>query len=595
MAGAHALSLEPPFLDEPQKGWPEWPTIFNHCESELTSGRSWRYSWWQHWSIIAQYQLPYRYHWVIAANTFNRGYPVNESIINETATIALNICASGLMAGLMSPSRPWVRFDPAIPNWRIPADGRRWLDELRDRFLAVIAGSNWYTAFAEAFKDVAPFGTSPMIINADHDDVLRCYVPVAGEYFLKASSRQVNDGIIREYVQTVQQIVEYFGLKHCPEEVRQAWRTGGGSLDREFVICHMIEPNFDLSDRSGKRIKVLPYHFTYREIYWVRGHAGEGPLSIRGFQERPFIVIRWSKTSNDPYGRSPGMDALGGARQIQQQERRLGEFIDKIVRPPMGADVSLENKPSSIISGEITFMNTQSDGRQSFFPLFQMNPMGVEPMLKSIERVEQRLGRIFYTDTFLAITQMEGIQPRNEMELQQRVGEKIQMLGPVIELFEEQVGPAVQRALNLMARRNLMPPMPRSLAGIPMVVTYTSIMKMLQRAAETAGMERTAAVVGSLTEGALAAKLPVPIRTLNLDEFARDYADKMMFPARLVYSQAEVAEHDRIREQQAQMQQAMEATLPAVQAAKGLSETQVGGGQNALEAVLGTGGGTGGG
>lgn len=593
-ATARTLSLQEPNVDEkPRPEYPDWPVIYDHCESRLNSLRSWRYSWWQHWAILAQYILPYRFHWVITSNTFNRGFPVNDSIINNTATLAMRICASGLFSGLMSPSRPWFMLDATLDKDkpRIDQQARVWMDDLRDSVLAVLAGSNWYGAGAQAFQDVATFGTAPMIIYEDEEDIIRVYVPCAGEYFLASGGRLTNDTLYREFTYTVLQIVDFFRLENCPEEVQNLWQHGGGGIDREFVVAHSIEPNFDLAQRGGRtNVKVVPGGFAYREVYWLRGRPSTRPLSIRGFHENPFGSLRWSATSNDPYGRGPGMDALGDGRQLQTEERRKGEYIDKLVRPPMVADVTLENKPSSILPGEITYVNA-ADGKQQFYPAYEVNAQGMQPLTEDIKEVEQRINRAFFTDVFLMITQMEGIQPRNEMELSQRIGEKIQQLGPVIELFEQEAAPMIQRVISIMYRRGLIAEPPPSLHGIPISITYTSMMKMAQRAGETAVMERTFATFGSLSEAAQAAQLPNPMRVLNLDECGRTYADRMMFPAKCLFTPAQVAANDKAVQQHMAEQQAMAATLPAVQAAQGLSKIPVGGGQSALDATLGTQGG----
>ena len=352
-------------------------------------------------------------------------------------------------------------------------------------------------------------------------------------------------------------------------------------------MAHSIEPNFEIQQRGGnKPVRIVPGHFTWREVYWLRGRQTERPLSVRGFTEKPFMAARWSATSNDAYGRGPGMDALGGTRQLQTEERRKGEYIDKMVRPPMIADVSLENKPSTILPGEITFVNA-ADGKHQFYPAFEVNAQGMAPLTADIERVEARINRAFYTDIFMIISQMEGVQPRSEFELAQRIGEKIQVLGPVIELFEQEVAPAIGRVMAIMMRRGLLRTPPASLHGVPVSITYTSMMKMAQRSSQTAGMERTAAVIGNLAEAAQAAGKPSPIRILNLDEFARTYADLMGFPSKLIYTQAQVEQNDAAMAQHMQQQQMLQATLPAVQAAQGLSKTDIGGGQNALGAILG--------
>jgi hypothetical protein len=72
---------------------------------------------------------------------------------------------------------------------------------------------------------------------------------------------------------------------------------------------------------------------------------------VRGFKGDPFAVARWATTSNDAYGRSPCMDALGDNKQVQLETLRKAEFIEKGVRPPMGADPELKNEPASIMPG----------------------------------------------------------------------------------------------------------------------------------------------------------------------------------------------------------------------------------------------------
>jgi Bacteriophage head to tail connecting protein len=587
-ASARILSLQPPIAGpEPQRR-DDWPDLYQHLEGGLTSKRSWRYSWWQHWAILAQYLLPYRYHWVIAANTFNRGFPVNDSIINETAMLDAQICASGLFTGMMSPSRPWMRLSVAIESWPVDSQGDEWLDDSSERILAVLGSSNWYSEWFQAIQDEVIFGTGPGIIYEDAEDVIRVYIACAGEYFCSSGARNDITELWREFTFTVRQIVGFFRLENCPEEVRLLWERGGGALDQEFVVAHAIEPNFAIAPRAGKRqpLTIVPASFPYREVYWLRGRQANKELWRRGYPEKPFFCLRWSKTSNDPYGRGPGMDALGGSRQLQQQERRNSEYIEKMVRPPMGADASLENKPSSILPGEITFMDASS-GKQQMFPLFEVNPQGLAPMKESIERVEARIHRAFKTDLFLMISQMEGIQPRNQIEILERKGEKIQQIGPVIELFEQEVSSAIQRVMAIMARRGLLRPPPPSLRGAPIGITYTGQLKMLQMAAETAAMERTAAMFGSISESAVAAGVPNPMRIVKWDDFGREYSKRVLLPARLLYTDKEVAQHDEQREQKAAMDQAAQVTPGVAQVAQTLSKTPVGAGQSALSSIIG--------
>src|SRR5581483_1846420 len=81
---------ELPSLDERGPD-PKWVRIFAHLEARLGQLRNWRYSWWAYWSVIAQYILPRRYHWLVVANRMNKGNPINDTIVDSTATQAMQI------------------------------------------------------------------------------------------------------------------------------------------------------------------------------------------------------------------------------------------------------------------------------------------------------------------------------------------------------------------------------------------------------------------------------------------------------------------------------------------------------------------------
>jgi hypothetical protein len=190
------------------------------------------------------------------------------------------------------------------------------------------------------------------------------------------------------------------------------------------------------------------------------------------------------------------------------------------------------------------------------------------------------------------ISQMEGVQPRNEMEIAERKGEKIQVLGPVIERFESEcASPAIKRVLDIMIRRKMIAPKPASLRNVNVQIEYVSMMKLAQRASETAAMERTFQIAGNLSAAAKASGAPDPLDILDLDESLRAYGDDMGFPAAAMRAPDKVAELRAQRAQAMQHQQMMAAAQPAVDAAQTLSQTKLGGGQSALDAILGTGSG----
>lgn len=587
LLAAQPVSYDPtrPILDDFK-----WGVVFAHIEQRLASLRVWRYSWWSYWSSLAQFFQPRRYHWLVVANRMTRGNPINDAIIDSTGTMALETCGSGMWSGLTNPARPWIKMESALSNQPLDAEAQEWVDDTEQRVYAVLSQSNFYTQMAQAFQDLALIGTAPFVIYEDFEDVIRVYLPCAGEYYLGAGARLSIDTFYREFTYTVVQIIEMFGAENCPEEVRRAWFEGGSNLDREFVVAHSIEPNFALQNKgTGKAdIKVVPAIFTYREIYWLKGIKTAKPLSIAGFHKKPFAAMRWSTVSNDAYGRSPCMTALGDNKQVQMETRRKAEFIEKLVRPPMGANPELKNEPSSIIPGNITYTNTEN-GKKGFWPLFEVQPAALAPMIQDIKDVNARIEKALFVDVFMAITQMEGVQPRNELELTKRDLERLQKLGPVIELVEAELRIALERVLDIMDRRKLLKPKPKSLLRNPLKISFLSIMRIAQQSATSVGMKDFFATMGGLSSAAKAAALPDPLRKVNLDKAADRFADAMNIPMDLMFTDDEVKEHDKAREQAQQQAQAPNQAMAAVTAAKTLSETNLGG-PTALSALTGQGG-----
>ena len=497
-----------------------------------------------------------------------------------------------MWTGLTSPSRPWFKITSTIPGVQIDGDAKAWMEDTEKRVYAVLAKSNFYSEMAQGFQDVSCFGTAPLVIYEHPEDTIRCYLPCAGEYYLRAGDDLKIDSLYREYTYTVKQIVGKFGVDNCPVEVREHWQRGGASLDREYVVAHAIEPNIKISRRTigAAPVVVVPSSFPYREVNWLKGIKSTGPLSKKGFMSPPFMVARWSKAGNDAYGRSPCMDALGDQRQVQIETRRKGEFIDKLVRPPMLADPALKNQPTSIVPGMVTYVDT-AGGKGGFKPIFEMNATALAPMIQDIEKVSKRIERALFVDVFMAITQMEGVQPRNELELSKRDLERLQVLGPFVELFEtEFAGPAILRVIDIMERRRMLAPMPKSLHGIPLKLDYVSIMKVAQRSAESVAMKDVLQTAGIMSSAAKAAGVPDPLRRINLDKAIQKYADLNNFPSDCLFSDVEVQQHDQARQQAKQAAATPQLAMAGVQAAKTLSETQVPGG-SALGAIMGGGGG----
>jgi hypothetical protein len=535
-----------------------------------------RWSWWATWRTLARYIQPRLGRFQPAANSNNRGAKRDQSIVNNTATISSQRFGAGMLSGATSPSRPWFKLRLGDGRGNNDPDAAEWLDEVTARMMHVLGEGNFYRSIATLYEATGVFGTAVMLMYEDFEDVIRFYPIATGEYYLANDHRGEVCRLYRKFVMTVGEMVGRWGSEVVSQGVKAAYDDN--NLSTEIIVCHAVEPNDDrVPAAAGWK------GMAHREVYWEWGQATTNLLEIKGFHEKPFVAPRWNVESNDAYGRSPGMDALGDVIQIQVEEKEKAKAIQKVNNPPMVADVSLRNQPASVIPGHVTWLPPGA-AATGFKPAYQINP-NIDHYIQDIERCEQRVKSAFYEDLFLAISQMEGIQPKNELELTERKAEKLVMLGPPLQRqHNELLKPATERTFAIMLRAGLLPPAPKAMHGKPLSVEFVSDLARAQKAADSTAIEQVFGFAGRI-----AAISPQIMDNLDADKALADYADVISLPSNIIVPADQVAAIRQGRALQARQAQALQTGLAAAQGAQTLSQTDVGGGENALQRMIGGG------
>src|SRR6516225_2206883 len=558
------------------------------CEGRLLGLRVNRYSWWTHARELAEYILPRRYKWLITPNMQNRGSPINQHILDSTGTLAARNLASGMMSGVSSPSRPWIKLKINRIDSTQTSPTSLWLAECERMMNLVLHESNFYNSIAIVYFDLVVFGTAVLLIYEDFDNVIRCFNPCFGEFYVDNDGDMDPVVFYREFVLTTAQVVDEFGYDNCPSNIQQQYDLGGAQLTREVIIAHALEPNTE-PVKYG-----VPEKFKFREVYWVWGqssttqNAGPGIneafLRKRGFHERPHITVRWDLVSNDAYGRSPGMDALPDVKQLQQEVRRKAQAIDKHVNPPMVADVQLKNQPASMLPGGVTYVTGMTThGNAGFSPAYGTWKPDVAAMTQDLAEIRERIKRIFFNDLFQVASQYETRSNVTAVEWDMRKSEALVMLGPVLERIQDELlSPAIDRIFAIMSRRGVLPPAPPEIQGTNINIEYVSMLSLAQAAASTTGIERVLQLAGSL-----AGVDPAVMDNIDIDFTLDKYSSLMNNDPRMIRSSQALQQIRQQRAQQQQQAQQAEMAEKMAAGAKTLSETSVGGGQNALQQMIG--------
>lgn len=556
-----------------------------YFEGRLMGLRTNRYSWWTHARELADYLLPRRYKWLITPNQTARGSPINQHILDSTGTLAARNLSSGITSGISSPIRPWFNLKVGRIDTTQTSPASLWLAECRRLMLLVLHESNFYESIAQVYFDLVIFGTAVLLVYEDFDDVIHCYTPCFGEYYVDVDGKLRPCVFYREFTLTIAQVVERFGYENCSQQVQELWnQRSGSSLTREIVVAHAIEPN-EQPEKLG-----FPKHFPYREVYWEYGGTGNpqgggtnatGFLSKRGFMELPAIIFRWDLVANDAYGRSPGMDALPDVKQLQQETKRKAQAIDKHVNPPMVADIQMKNQPASLLPGGVTYIQGMTTGKVGFAPAYTVQPE-LAGITQDIALVQDRIRKTFYNDIIQTISQYETRSNVTAQEIDVRKAESLIMLGPVFGRVHDALGRFIDRVWGIMVRANIFPEPPQEIAGKAIDIEYISILSMAQDAAAAGGIERLFGISGNLV-----GVDPSAIDNVDIDYGLEKYSHLLNNDPKLIRSPEALAAIRADRARQAQLAQQAEMAEKLAAGAKTLSETDVGGGANALQAMTG--------
>jgi hypothetical protein len=542
--------------------------------------RNERTSFFPYWQDLSDFCLAHRGRFLITDR--DKGYKRNTKQINNTARLAVRTLASGMMAGITSPARPWFKLGMADDTLMEIPDVKMWLMNVERLMREIFNQSNLYNSLHATYQELGVFGTASMGVFEDFENVIRCKPYTVGSYFLALNGKDVVDTWAREYQMTVAQVVDRFGFDQCSVSVQNQWNSG--NTEQWVSVTHMVEPNSNRDHMSP-----LAKDKRFRSVYYeeAKGSKGDKFLLESGFDELPILAPRWEVTGEDIYGVAcPGMDALGDTQTLQVSEEMKYQGYEKTVDPHMIAPSTMRNAVTDgLPPGEISFVDPSAlEGLRSAyninFPLQYMN--------EDIAIVQERINKAFYVDLFMMLSNTDRRQI-TAREIAERHEEKLLMLGPVLErLHNELLDPLIDRTFNIGLKAGIFGEIPEQLSEKSIKVEYISVLAQAQRLIAVGGIRQVAGYVGEI-----AAIWPEARHKFKAAKSVDDMAAAIGVSPDLIASDDEYQQAVQAEAEAAQQAQAAASMPQMVDSAKTLSETDMTG-DTALNTVMARAGGLGG-
>lgn len=522
---------------------------------------------------LSDYNLAHRGRFLTSDR--NKGHKRNTKQYNNTSRLASRTLASGMMAGITSPARPWFKLGSGDPELNEYSAVKDWLHEVQSTMYRVYSSSNVYNALHTLYAELGVFGTASMGVFQDFDNVIWCRPYTVGSYMIAADGMNRIDTFYREYEITVGQCVKQYGIENCSPMVKNLWENG--NTEAWVKVVHAVEPNDD-RDSQSPLAKDMPFRSVYYE--YDCGVKGENKfLRESGFKTFPILAPRWDVTAEDIYATDcPAMTALGDTKALQLGERRLYQALDKVVNPPLQGPTSLKNKvnQNGLQPNDVVWLDSTGQGLSS---IYDYRP-DINALMAVNDKAEDRVRRAFYEDLFLMLSNSDRRQI-TAREVAEKHEEKLLMLGPVLErLHTELLDPLIDRTFNILQENGVLPPPPEELSGRDLSVEYVSVLAQAQQMVGVGAIERTATFASQLSQ-----IWPEARHKINSAQAIDDYGRAMGVNPKLIRSDDDVQKMVAAEQQAAQQQQAMEQGKQMVDTAKQASDIEMDEG-NAVGAMM---------
>lgn len=547
-------------------------TTREYLEKVITGMTADRQPFENDWEEIGRLCLPNRVNVASSRSTgnTNRSRRANTTTHDTAGSLARRRLVNGMATGLTSPSRPWFKLRAADPDLSDYQPVKEWLATVEQSINRLFARTNYYEVTKMQYGDLGTMGLGASLCLEHSRYMAVWHHQPVGSYYISLDDGLRVGRFVRYTRPTVEQTMAIVGgdRSKVTKHVSEAYDKGNYNI---VVPCvHVIERNEDA--KGAKLSPNIPK--PWRSLRWEIGQDKKDVLmSEKGFDNQPFAVPRWETVGDQVYCEtSPGFDALADLRELQLIARRKGRAMDNLVKPALAAPAGLARTQLSLDPGTLNYIDAQSG--DVVRPILQTDPRTLEFIRGDQDWLTKRIDQLFYADLFMAITDMEGVQPRNEQELMYRNEEKLTQLGPVVDRVNiEKLEADIDRAYTILKNLGALPPIPPDLHGKPLQIEFISILALAQRASDNTQIERAARFVGFL-----AGQFPDATIKFDAEQAIDEYAAGLGTPPKIIRSDEIVAKMKAQMQQQQNTERMAAMAGPArdgAEAAKLMSETRV--------------------
>lgn len=541
------------------------------------------------WIDCLRWTTPHRAAWLLSQQ---QGERKNQHIVDPTHILAQRSNVAGFLEGNTSASRPWVRIESGDEERNDSFENKTWLQHFTDRVHAALAVSNFYHAAGQFYYDISSVNTGAHYIEVRENDLF-FHTLMPGSYYVINDVYGEAAVMVREMCLNVKAVVDTYGTKdkngkadfsNISNNTKKLYEDSNYTQLIDVVSIIKENPDYDYKNPDDPNNRKW-LELTYEAGASGRNSFGEGnkvednsfntkeqAKYLKRFTTRrkPFVV---GKSSDGfEYGeKGPTSDALGLIKSLNKKAISKDRALEQILAPTLQGPANLrKNYISSAPNSYIPLDARAMSANQKVESVFQINP-AIGALVGDVEDMRKMVGQLYYADFMLFLSQ--NPKTRTATETSAVVEEQQRIIGPNLQSLNYSYNmPILDFVMDYVLHEDpYLDPPPPDLEGQSLKPKMISVFAQAQRAADLPQVDRFLGMVMNVGQ-----MNPAIFDKINLDKLADIYEDRLYLPAGLNNPQSKV---DAKREQaaaEAQRQQAMTETAPAMaRAAKDMSAAQM--------------------
>ncbi len=442
-----------------------------------------RAPWESWWSTLRDYVLPTR------RDDEDSDTPDAESMHRLVDTTAVEACqklASGHMSYITPSHELWFKWSSPDPEAGDEAES--WYNRCSEIANRELALSNFYTELHECFLDRVGLGTGSLFCSTTRSGhLLFRHIP-CGQFVCAENDEGSVDTYMREYTCTPHQAAEQFGEKALGERARALLHNPRQQHESCLRMLHVVRPR-------KKRLRNRPdaRNMRFESIYYCLDD--QRIMEERGYHEMPYMVTRFLRWGDGPYGLAPARLVYPDIRQAQFLNRIL-DMLGELAAFPRILELANQVGEVDLRAGGRTLINPESASLG--FPREWATQGRYDVGLGRLEQKRESINRAFFIPMLDLWSERKA--QMSATEVYARENERVMLFSPSFTLFTSDFRPLMERIFALLFRLGRFPQPPSTVLSrdalgeevveVPHVV-YRGRIAQVMRRIQSEGIERT--------------------------------------------------------------------------------------------------------